>query len=81
MRIVIEIDEHKTPSPPPEVSMAPAAPGTAPADAASAINAGAAAPLVEQGAAEADVAASSGLSDGANNALSAGAAPEPDDTE
>lgn len=92
MRIVIEIDEHRTPTAPPEISVmraGPAAP-TGPTGAdeqgpaageTAAINAGSAAPLSEGG--FSDV-APEGMPDApasdASGAMSAGPAPEADAT-
>lgn len=89
MRIVIEIDEHRAPAPPPEVSItragpeapaasgAPGAPGAP--GAAGAINAGMAAPLAEEGGVPDDGTAPETRDAAVAGALSAGAAPMPDD--
>ncbi len=86
MRIVIEIDEHRAPAPPPEVSITragPEAPATSGAPgapgAAGAINAGMAAPLAEEGGVPDDGTAPETRDAAAAGALSAGAAPMPDD--
>lgn len=90
MRIVIEIDEQRTPAPPPEVSVMRGGPAGASGPAGEqvpaagemdAINAGSAAPLAESGTTET---MPEGMSDApasdASGAMSAGPAPEADAT-
>ena len=81
MRIVIEIDEHRQPGPPPDVSVTRATP---PGQAAGAseelppIDAGMAAPLAGDGEGEMPQDAAPMGMDESTGAMSAGAAPEDD---